>query len=364
LFPLVLIVALAGGPAGAYTVDSGFSDPCHEKMIGAAYRDFILDLPMSGMQAPPGETWRELSDYLLEHMPLNPDEVDEVKRFILVSLIIGVRAPDTDGHSIMNLQNLRRLHSDPSAEGQYAHSLRAADDDYAEGDAAAVAGTRELILALMAEAQRYKALPSREQTIKVKVYFDFYGRIDVDVWAPLYFAGKAAHVLQDTFSHTIRSDEDDLRKIVHVLNYIDAITEDFDEDRDGLAHSDSMDRCLSEDAADLFDSAVEATTDLFFAMREQFSGRDPQAVLHVLDTWVTYKAGCTKDNEFCGNTRWLALVRKEQTKPYVKAIFGCGGAGPGRGRIFPALLLILVYFSVRYRKAVKVRGEVAPLRTG
>ena len=105
LFPLVLIAA-AAGPAGAYTVDSGFSDPCHELMIGAAYQDFILDLPTTGMQAPPGETWRELSDFLLEHMPVNPEEVDEVKRFILVSLIVGVRSPDTDGHSVMNLQNL------------------------------------------------------------------------------------------------------------------------------------------------------------------------------------------------------------------------------------------------------------------
>jgi hypothetical protein len=344
----MLITAV--GPAGAYTVDSGFSDPCHELMIGAAYQDFILDLPTTGMQAPPGETWRELSDFLLEHMPVNPEEVDEVKRFILVSLIVGVRSPDTDGHSVMNLQNLRKLHSDPSAEGQYAHSLRAPDDDYAEGDAAAVDGTRELILSLMAEAQRYKALPPGEQMIKAKVYFDFYGRIDVEVWAPLYFVGKAAHALQDTFSHTIRSDEDDLRKIVHVLNYIDAITDNFDEDRDGLAHSDSMDHCLSEDAADLFDSAVEATTDLFFAMREKFSGRDPDAILHVLDKWVTYKPGCTQDNQFCGNTRWLELVRKQQTQPYVEAIFGCGSAGP-RGRMFPLLLLILLYFKARYRKA-------------
>jgi len=350
LFPLMLIAAVIG-PARAYTVGSGFSDPCHERMIGAAYQDFILDLPISGIQAPPGETWRELSDFLLEYLPMDQEEVDEVKRFLLVSLIIGVRAPDTDGHSIMNLQNLRQLHSDPSAEGQYAHSLRAPGDDYAEGDAAAVAGTRELIQALMAEAQRYKALPAGEQIIKANVYLDFYGRIDVEVWAPLYFVGKAAHALQDSFSHTIRSDEDDLRKIVHVLNYIDAITEDFDEDRDGLAHSDSMDHCRSEDAADLFDSAVEATSDLFFAMREQFAGRDPNAILHILDKWVTYKSGCTKDNEFCGNTRWLALVRKEQTKPYVEAIFGCGSAGYGLGLIFPVFLLILVYFKARYQKA-------------
>jgi hypothetical protein len=101
----------------------------------------------------------------------------------------------------------------------------------------------------------------------------------------------------------------------------------------------------------LFDSAVEATTDLFFAMREKFSGRDPNAILHVLDKWVTYKPGCTKDNQFCGNTRWLALVRKQQTQPYVEAIFGCGSARPGRGRIFPVLLLILLYFKARYRRA-------------
>ncbi|MCP4675178.1 MAG: hypothetical protein GY854_06660 [Deltaproteobacteria bacterium] len=324
---LILLVAALGivhsEYVGAFSVLSSVSDACHETITYQGGEGIVFDIPMDQGVVPGGEQWKKISRFLLEPMNLDPGEVDSSKRFMLTSLIIGSRAPDTDGHSILNLENLHRLHGDPGAIGQYAHALRGPDDDYAEGNASAVAGTRQLILELVEEGLSYLDLPPGEQLIKAPVYLDFYGRINVDVWAPLYYVGQAAHALQDSFSHTIRSDQDNLQKVVHVLNYVDAISSDFDEDRDGLAHSDSMDKCFSDDLNEIFVASVEATRDLLMAMRDQANDGDPAATFQVLEKWLTLKAGCTVDNEFCQNERWLEVVRREQTGPYMKEMFGC-----------------------------------------
>ncbi|MCP4602466.1 MAG: hypothetical protein GY847_18450 [Proteobacteria bacterium] len=325
----------------AFTVSSGVSDACHETITHRAGESIILDMPMPSGVVPEGGDWKKLSRFLLEPMNLDPGEVDDAERFMLTSLIIGSRAPDTDGHSIMNMENLHRLHGDPSAIGQYSHSLRGPDDDYAEGNAAAVAGTRQLILDLIEEAVSYLDLPPREQLTRAPCYLDFYGRINVDVWAPLYLVGKAAHVLQDSFSHAIRSDEDDLQKIVHVMNYVDAISSDFDEDRDGLAHSDSFDMCFSDDLAEIFDASIEATADLLVAVRDQLGGQDPEASHLTLDKWLTLKLGCSQANDFCGNRRWLDIARQEQTGPYLKEMLGCSTAAVG---VEPEVPLVVLFF--------------------
>ncbi len=197
-----------------------------------------------------------------------------------------------------------------------------------------------------------------EQIITVQVSLDFHGRIDLQVYAPMFYVGQAAHAIQDTFSHTLRDGADDYRSIVHVLNYIDAIGTDMTETRGGLAHSNTMDDCNREDMAVLADHAVLATTELFVAVREQYSGRDPDAVLAVLDTWVTLKPGCTLENDFCDNSERLAVARIDQTEPYLKAVFSCSAAGANShrgvgmtvvGMTVVGLLLLLFWVGVRAR---------------
>jgi hypothetical protein len=58
------------------------------------------------------------------------------------SVVVGVRAPDSEGHSVTDMANLRALQADRSREGQYVHALRAAGDDGIPGDLAAVTGRR------------------------------------------------------------------------------------------------------------------------------------------------------------------------------------------------------------------------------
>ncbi len=326
--------------AHAFSISSGFTSPCHEPITGAAYAEFLLDLPTRAITVPPGEEWRRLSTFMLDAFGIDPSEVDSAQRFLLVSLVVGVRSPDTDGHSVLNLQSLRELHADPDAKGQYAHCLRGPDDDHSEGNAAAIEGTREVIRELIDQAATALASTPGDQVIEAGFYLDFYGDIDVEVWAPMFYIGRAAHALQDCFAHTIRSDADELRKVVHVLNFVDAIATGHDEDVDGLAHSDSMDDCTTDDTADTVAAATAATVDLFIAARDQLAGRDDEAIEHLLDKWVTLKPGCDETNDFCDNARWEAVVRDHQTGPYVEELLGCRST-PGRRPDLPALALFI-----------------------
>lgn len=322
----VILCFLAPWHANAFAVQSGFTDPCHETLSITASEGILSEVPSSSVAIPKDDAWQSLQREFLEMLDDRTVDLDDFQRFLLFSLVLGVRAPDTDGHSTTNLESLRMSHADPEGEGQYQHASRAAADDYEMGDGRAIEGARLMILNLVEQAEDYFALPPDQQNIKVDFYLDFYGQIKVPVWAPLYFAGKAAHVLQDSFSHSIRTDQDGLHSIAHVLNYVDAIHSGFDENRDGLAHSNHMDRCKSADIEEIVAAAVTATGELLVAASRQFDGTDNGAVERVLDNWLVLQPGCTKENDFCGNERWLETVRKDQTGPYLKKAFGCSSS--------------------------------------
>jgi hypothetical protein len=340
---LALLATLLIPPsASAYTIASGFSTGCHERITLDAFDAFFLEQPTNGIPVGGGETWRELVLFFRDTFPelvgteIDPQKLDEAQRFMLVSLLVGVRSPDTDGHSVLNLENLRLLHSDPSPEGQYAHALRGPADDATAGNAAVVEGTRRIIEALVLEAVDLENPLRESELIQLQgFYLDFYGIIQTEVYMPMYLLGRAAHALQDSFSHAIRDDSPEsraagteFRQIVHVLNYVEAIGADFEETRDGLAHSDSMDDCTGEPGEEggTVDAASQATFDLFFAYRAMRKGLDAGALKAASDKWLTLREGCDATDGFCDNTHWLEVVREAQTQPYFDAIFGCSTA--------------------------------------
>lgn len=333
-----LLLALLGGQARAFSIASGFGEGCHERITADAFQIHLLDLPFYSLVPPRDEDWRDLSDWVAAQFTADLGPLSDNHRFILVSLFVGVRSPDTDGHSVTDFAALRRLHADPRDEGQYAHALRGIDDDGPAGDAAAIEGTRAIIRARVREA--LEALTDPEgQLIEAPMYFDFYGRSKVTVWRPMYLLGQAAHALQDSFAHTLRDDASALRRVVHVFNYVEAITSDFDAARDGMRHADSTDDCRR--SGELAEAATRATIDLFLATRELAVGRDEQAVEHVLDAWLTLEPGCTADDDFCGNRRWVELARESPTKPYLDTYLGCRSA-PGRSAPPWALMAVLL----------------------
>jgi hypothetical protein len=339
----VVICVSVSRRAQAFSVQSSFTDPCHETMMITASEEIISLIPPGSVPLPENKKWRTLQRAFLEKIDSATEALDDQQLFLLFSLVLGVRQPDTDGHSTTNLESLRLAHANPSGEGQYKHASRAGEDDYEEGDASAIAGSRRLITDLMEEATGYAMGPPAQQIIEVDFYWDFYGQIQVPVWAPFYIAGKAVHVLQDSFSHSIRADQDALHRIAHVLNYVDAIYAGFDEDRDGLAHSDHLDRCMAKDIEELVNGSVEASEELLHAALAQFGGAVNDEVEEVLDNWLVLLPGCTKENDFCGNARWLEAVRKDQTGPYVKEAFSCHsamGSATSKNNLLTLLLLL------------------------
>ena len=363
--PMIRAVALLSllalpSTAHAFGIGSAFSDPCHEEMTAQAFEDAAIVLPRGALVVPEGDRWRRVGRVLVEPLGIDPATLSDEDFFILTSVLVGVRSPDTNGHSILNLENARTIHTSRDPGEQYAHALRGVDDDDALGDAAAVEGTRERIREEV-ELGGQALLDGEDPFERVNLYFDFYGLVDIRVWRPAYHLGRAAHAVQDSFSHTIRDEADELRTILTVFNYVEAVTGTLRESRDGIPHSNGMDDCGEATVATRA-AARQATTELFLAARDVYEGRDAGAVEVVLDDWVTYRPGCTLDDAFCDNGTWLELARKGPAEPLpllrgeLEGRIGNARAPPGHGarrrlrspeetamtRIGPSLALLLL----------------------
>lgn len=345
-FCLIFAVAVAVAPrARAYSVGTGFSEACHERITGrslVALMEVLREneIQEGGLEIPDNRILRALMQEIPHVLVEADEELTDLQRFLMVSALIGVRAPDTEGHSVTNLHHLRKLHGNPDARALYAHCTRGPDDDWAEGDEAALAGTIQEIRDQVAAAAALNT-PGGDHIVHADVYLNFYGPQQVPVYGTSYHLGRALHAVQDSFSHTIRSDADDLKKIVTLMNYIDAIAGTLKEKRDGLAHSDSMDRCLREEAADLTAAAQAASEDFVLAVLAQLKGNE-DALDGFFVEWMTLKPGCTMDDDYCGNTRWVKLARRDQTEPYLEEAFGCTAGPQGPARAWGLLLALVV----------------------
>lgn len=364
---------LAPRPAAAYSLRSALTKTCHEQISLRAFLIVTAPLDIDGrVPQPDSKTWRLLAERLAEGLPDTIDKDNPELQLLMLSMLVGVRAPDTEGHSVSDLNALRRIHADPSDVGQYAHALRGIGDDGPEGDAAAVEGTRQVILDLIRQARAYARRPPKEQLISATIALDFYGPVEVEVWAPAYYLARAAHALQDSFSHTIRSP--DHRQIVSVLNYVEAVSGELDEARDGIAHSDSLDTC-EEATAPLVAAAEQATVDLLSAAATSMGGDDDlDQTVAVLDAWVTYAGGCTLANGYC-DSPWVEVAREDATGPYLGPLacraqpgedaswFGLALLGllAGWRRRWAALALLLTPFDAAAQVNVQVESHVSLL---
>ena len=324
--------------AQAYSIYSGLTEGCHEIITWAAFNLALPDLPPpASLEVPKGEVWRQFANSLLSKGRLSESSMrssDERFQFMIVSLFIGVRSLDTEGHAVTNLSSLRQIHADPDPKGQYAHALRGAEDDAESGDRAAVEGTRTALREAIISVIESQAKPLDQQVINAQLYFDFYGLVEIEVWEPAYLVGRGLHTLQDSFAHTIRSD--DLRRIRHVLNYVDAIAGALDEEVDGVAHSVAMDRCDGE-SAEIARMAQQASGDYILAVNEVIRGRSTEPIEALLELWVTYEPGCTYQNEYC-DSKWRSLAHQEPTGPYLEEFIGCQESRDQQGS--PLLMVI------------------------
>ncbi len=341
----VLVAVLACGlslssVARAYTIGTGFTEGCHERITAGAFREFVglLEVPVTlPDEDEEDQDWKRVGQFLVRAAGIDRETLTETEFFILHSLLAGVRSPDTAGHSVLNLDRARSLHTDPAPVGQYEHSLRATTDDFEEGNRSAVDGMRAVIAAELTES-----LLLDDDLIEVSVFFDFYGTVEVDVWAPAYHLGRAAHAVQDSFSHTIRDEADDFHSVLQVLNFAEAVAGTLREDRDGLAHSTVLDSCDAETEA-VVAAAQLATQQLFLTAGEARATGTTESIDRFLDDWYGFRPGCHADNEYCGNLHQVEIARASPTGPYL-----CNAA---HGALRPkSLLLLLVLFIAGCRR--------------
>lgn len=315
------LVLLAALPSHAFSIATAFSSPCHEPLTAAAFARARPTFPLDMIPPAPSELERRVSADFAKNF--GAADVPEEYRYAQMSLIMGVRAPDTGGHSLLDLDNTRILHTVPT--DQYSHALRGGDDDGEAGNEIVADGVRVTINALMAQARDELAKPVDQQYIGVTYDLDGYGLVELQVWAPAYFAGRAAHALQDSFSHSLRTDG--FHRVTHFFNYADAITPRYDETRDGFRHSGSMDKCGHE-TEPVTNAATDATASLLNAINSQ------AALDTVLADWVVIQPGCNVENSYC-DSPWLELAGEDVTEPYL----GCSSA---QGLLFAGVLVSLL----------------------
>ena len=345
----------------AFQIGSAFTAPCHEEMTLKAFfandnlqgeNTIIPPNAFGTFEAPSEVMWLQVAEYL--ETQLDYTFKSDFERFLAITLFIGVRYPDLAHFSITDINNMRDLHM--AEKGQEEHSLRSADQDHTEGDAEAILATKNYIMELVDEAyqasvnsrsgEQSKFNPSniKAQSERVEFYLEYYGAIKVEVWKPLFLLGKAAHALQDSFAHSYRSE--DTLKIYAVANYLEALSSDFSEGRDGPRHSAHQDDCTIIEVSPLVDSSIQATRDLFLAAKSYFqvapknSGEIELArasVQEVLERWMDYQDGCGLDSNYCG-TPWAPLAKLSETFP----MLGCHSfAGAGVSLAFLWLFLLL-----------------------
>lgn len=356
----MLCVLLHTGLASGYTLVTSVSESCHERMTFEAINFYLNQVQSSvepNFKVPDDRITRQLMALV---RPMVPAARTDHELFIALSVLVGVRAPDTEGHSTLNLAALRRLHADPAPIGQYAHALRGPDDDGLEGDLIAVEGTKAVIRDELAQSlQIFQDAQSRpEALIASRAFFiEHYDTVQVPVSLSGYHLGRAIHALQDAHAHMVRSGER-YEHIVHVTNYVDAVNGTLKVERDGRAHSNALDDCNRADvepiaalararsvavARALTDAALMGDADAIERGLSPCtdSATDPmqcgwieyepvcKAAIEAGDTAAQAEVCCTAANDFCSATvPAAAIVKLDPAGPYL----GCSsipGANDG-----------------------------------
>lgn len=323
----------------AYEVGSAFSYPCHERLTRRSFDALIASEETSferdKIPLPLDNTYSAVLAAMGKRVGASYD--DEVDRFIAFSLILGSRFTDIGHNSVFDANSMHAIHSHPGK--QSAHCLRTSSDDWAVGEQRALRRCFDLIRAGLERALTEYRRPREEQLVKTRIYLDFYGHTEVDVWSPAFELGKTLHTVQDSFSHTVRSD--DLRTILHVLNALEVAPDNVPQ-RDGLIHSLEMDEC-DDGAASIAEVAVDAGADFLHQASKALQKDDPGEFEPFFDAWMSFESGCGVENDFCGS-KWGQLAR---TDPSTN-ILNCSAnpsAAPARREAGSSLELLV--FSAR-----------------
>jgi hypothetical protein len=290
---------LCAAPAGAWQIEDPIHQPCHERLSQAA-------LTRTGYAKTPtrlsGDDAR-----LRDNVEFDASRYDA--NLYALSLVIGVRNADTHGGADFSFGN--NASAANANDDQRAHCLRTASQDGSQGDAAAVADCRAWIESLYWQALATLDADgnvSPEVRADVTVATEFQGSVSYPVSGFYYYAGRALHAVQDSFTHSFRSP--DGSRIRHVFNWSDQVSCSLDEARDGHGHETVLDDCEDGDPsqAERFELSTQASAELLEALSAPgLHAERAQRIADFLETWMTYEPDCTLENEYCDNAvyDWL-----------------------------------------------------------
>ncbi len=300
----LLFALLAPSTAQAYTLHTTVTNACHEPITLAALARTAPPVPADGVSDD--EPYYRLAEHFGRALEVGPPagDADALWR---TSLVLGVRDPDLRGNGPADLIRLRWVHLPEPTQDD--HFLRRSEHDGAAGVAAAAAEGRERLLALIeASAEAYAAGPEGTRLVPVRAWIQYYHTVEIEIWEPFYRLGEALHLLQDSFTHTYRSD--DLRTILEIQNYVESVGHDYDRDRDGPPHSNALDDCTRPDAADVREAAVTASAALMSATFTYWREGRRDEVDAFLDAWMSLEPGC--EGGLC-TSRWVAIAQSDET---------------------------------------------------
>lgn len=285
--------------ARAYSLGTSVSDPCHER----------LTLEALSRTTPPSitpaqdDTWPRLADYLSRSLDRDPESNPEDAARLLAS-VLGVRAPDLQDVAPTDIDGLRHIHLDDALQAE--HFLRRSAHDYAAGNELAADDANALLRQLIEEsAAAYDADPDGQNLRSIRVWVDGYGTIELRVWEPLFIAAKGLHLVQDSFSHTFRSD--DAQRVLSVHNYVDPLLNDYDPARDGPGHLSVFDGCTDAETAPLREAAVAASADFLQSLFTYWQARNPRPLDDFFDTWMSVDTNCGA----C-TSRWVTIASRQE----------------------------------------------------
>ncbi len=337
------VATFVSTPARAWQIQDPIHKSCHERISHAALRAV-------GYASPPPPLTGD--DARLPEALEIPTEAYDPNIYAL-SLVLGVRYPDTHGVPDFSFHRLAAGANEPS--DQSAHCLRRAEDDGPEGDVRAIAACRATIESLYWRAVASLGDDGRvSPAVRTSGRFNtaFQGPVDYPVSEVYWFAGQAMHALEDSFTHTFRVA--DHTRVVHVMNWVDQVRCSIDEPRDGHGHEKVMDDCEDGDPSmnARFTAATTAATELLAAITTPGTRTERSVRLGaVLDRWLTLQPGCVYENGYCNHPEfeWLATSSRSDSH-MCDGLFGCDAAP----RVAPPIAPVAARISLREGLAMSI----------
>jgi hypothetical protein len=330
------LTTLCAASAGAWQIEDPIHHACHERISQAA-------LTRVGYVAEPPQL-RGDDARLRDNLEFDASPYDA--NIYALSLVLGVRNADTHGGPDFSFaSNASAANAD---DDQRAHCLRTKTEDGPAGDAAAVADCRAWIESLYWQALATLDADGNidpEQRSYAGVATEFQGSVSYPLSGVYYFAGRAIHAVQDSFTHSFRSP--DGHRIRHVLNWSDQVSCSLDEARDGHGHETVLDDCKDGDPSEAarFELATQASSDLLTALTVPGSHAErAERIADFLETWMSYEPDCTLENAYCDDPVFDWLRHSERSDAQIcDGPLGCSSAGPSRTPLAPSRGLVVAF---------------------